>query len=578
MNRISLHLARLILPLLLLLTACHPGRHARMQAELAQLQALNQADSLLTNDSLAQALALYFDNHGTPNEQMEAHYLLGRTYADRGEAPAAIAAYHDAIDRADTTAADCNYSQLWRVYSQMADVFYYQNLIDDQARCLNQSVNYAFKAGDSIMALNQYAQKMAVYIRMQEHDSTIAVFYNVYEKFTELGYENIASRYFSGAFGSMLEKKDYLSPMRFMEKYERLSGYFDAIGNIEAGREIYYYYKGLYYLDTQQYDSAQFYFRKELKDGKDFNNQNAASRGLALLYQQIHMPDSATKYAIYSYDMNDSVYARMATAEVENAHNMYNYTRHRQIAISEKARADQESRKVIVFASVSACLLILFIAITLVFRARRRHEKVLYQEQLEKMAETQTEITLLKEQIIENESFIEEYHNNQQLLSLLNNKMILLESQNMTLAERLIEKENALQKAKDALNKFSKVKNRSLKKANERLKKSEVYAELLSAIGKREQITEIMWQKVHKMVIILFPGFYELISSKAQFLNKNEYRCCFLLRLNVSASEISTLLGVVPSYISKMNNKISRIYFDEECNSKELSEKFSDFY
>ena len=86
MNHISLHLARLILPLLLLplLAACQRGRATYMRQQLAHLLALNQADSLLTDDSLAQALALYFDAHGTPNEQMEAHYLLGRTYADRG--------------------------------------------------------------------------------------------------------------------------------------------------------------------------------------------------------------------------------------------------------------------------------------------------------------------------------------------------------------------------------------------------------------------------------------------------------------------------------------------------------------
>ena len=140
---------------LLLLMACDAGRHERMQQELAALQAMNQADSVLTNDSLAQALADYFDRHGTPNEQMEAHYLLGRTYADRGEAPAALAAYHDAIDHADTTSADCNYHLLCRVYAQMADIFYYQNLIDDQARCLNQSVEYAYRDGDTITALNE---------------------------------------------------------------------------------------------------------------------------------------------------------------------------------------------------------------------------------------------------------------------------------------------------------------------------------------------------------------------------------------------------------------------------------------
>ena len=68
-----------------------------MQQELAALQAMNQADSVLTNDSLAQTLADYFDRHGTPNEQMEAYYLLGRTHADRGEAPAALAAYNSPL-------------------------------------------------------------------------------------------------------------------------------------------------------------------------------------------------------------------------------------------------------------------------------------------------------------------------------------------------------------------------------------------------------------------------------------------------------------------------------------------------
>ena len=104
---------------ILLLAACSGGQSERMQQQLAALQAMNQADSILTNDSLAQALANWFDRHGTPNEQMEAQYLLGRTHADRGEAPAALTAYHEAIDRADTTATDCDYRQLSRVYAQM---------------------------------------------------------------------------------------------------------------------------------------------------------------------------------------------------------------------------------------------------------------------------------------------------------------------------------------------------------------------------------------------------------------------------------------------------------------------------
>ena len=43
---------------------------------------------------------------------MPAYYLLGRAYHEHGEAPMALQCYHDAIDCADTTAADCDYAQL----------------------------------------------------------------------------------------------------------------------------------------------------------------------------------------------------------------------------------------------------------------------------------------------------------------------------------------------------------------------------------------------------------------------------------------------------------------------------------
>ena len=57
--------------------------HQQMLTQLEELERQNLADSLMTNDTLAIALSDYFDSHGTPNERMLAHYLLGRTYADR---------------------------------------------------------------------------------------------------------------------------------------------------------------------------------------------------------------------------------------------------------------------------------------------------------------------------------------------------------------------------------------------------------------------------------------------------------------------------------------------------------------
>ena len=81
------------------------GKYEEMRQGLQALNALNRADSVLTATERdeAQALADYFDSHGTPNDQMLAHYLLGRCYADMHEAPMALHCYQEAITRADTT-------------------------------------------------------------------------------------------------------------------------------------------------------------------------------------------------------------------------------------------------------------------------------------------------------------------------------------------------------------------------------------------------------------------------------------------------------------------------------------------
>ncbi|MCR4917059.1 MAG: hypothetical protein K6A96_15045, partial [Prevotella sp.] len=151
--------------LVIVLSSCS-GDGSQMRAQLEELERQNRADSVMTNDSLAEHLVKYFDRHGTPNERMRAHYILGRTYADMGEAPAALEAYLDAASQADTTAADCDNHTLSRIYGQMSDVFYQQSLLDDYLECLDKSIYYAWKANDTAQALNEYAHKIAAYDRI----------------------------------------------------------------------------------------------------------------------------------------------------------------------------------------------------------------------------------------------------------------------------------------------------------------------------------------------------------------------------------------------------------------------------
>ena len=152
---------------------------------------------------------------------------------------------------------------------------------------------------------------------MGKPDSVLAICEQASALAKKYGYKNLSANILGGAISILVEKDSMGKAKTFMDIYESESGFIDKNNNIEKGREIYYYPKGQYYMAIGKYDSAEFYFRKELQEGRDFNNQNAGSRGLALLFQQTHRPDSAAKYALYSYAMNDSVYAHMATQEVE---------------------------------------------------------------------------------------------------------------------------------------------------------------------------------------------------------------------------------------------------------------------
>ena len=112
-----------------LMLGCTGQRYAEMQDRLHQLNAFNRADSIFRSTDEAQALVDYFEDHGTPNEQMLAYYLLGRAYHDLHEAPMALKYFQIASERADTTAIDCDFAQLSRVCGQMSAVFYQQNLM-----------------------------------------------------------------------------------------------------------------------------------------------------------------------------------------------------------------------------------------------------------------------------------------------------------------------------------------------------------------------------------------------------------------------------------------------------------------
>ena len=157
----------------------------RMYHYLLLADACNKCYDTLPPDSILREVAAFYDRHGSANEQLRAHYLLGCAYRDLGEAPQALQCYQDAIDRADTLAADCDFYTLSRVHSQMAALLGEQMLPRQQLEELQQQYYYAFRIQDTLCVLNAMGQMTNAYNMLEQTDSAALIAKNLVEIYTK---------------------------------------------------------------------------------------------------------------------------------------------------------------------------------------------------------------------------------------------------------------------------------------------------------------------------------------------------------------------------------------------------------
>ena len=306
-----------------LLTGCG-GNKAGMLQQLEQLEQQNHSGQPMLNDSLAEDLVSYFDRHGSANERMRSRYILGRTYYCLGELPRALELYNEAASCADTTSADCEYKVLSRIHAQSAIIFNLQVQPRSQLQELRLAEYYAWKGKDTIQAIECYAQQGDAYYFLHDPDSVVLFKEGASHMFCEIGREDRAAQALSSAITMLVEKGDIAKARKFSYLYETKSGLFND-GNIVSGREIYYYAKGRLLLADHQLDSAEYFFRKELRYGKDLNNQIAGCKGLQKVYEQRRISDSIAKYATLSYELNDSAYSLSEMQNIQKLQASYNY-------------------------------------------------------------------------------------------------------------------------------------------------------------------------------------------------------------------------------------------------------------
>ena len=294
------------------------------------------------DDTLMQRVVAYYLEHGTANELMEAYYLLGSVYRDLHEAPRAMEAFLNGINAADTTSADCHYGLLARLYGQKRDILYRQSLYQLSAEAEAMFYKYAAFAKDSLFMAVALWQRLDNCFACCDYQTIAEECWEVLEESRRLGQFSYSTRLLCTSVLANMEVGRVEDAAKLLSIYEQSGGEVNMATH-ESSFPIYYYAKGRVLAATGKLDSAEYFYRKEL-EATDWNNRQAAYRGLRMLFEQKGMTDSVCKYAVLQCDAVDSAYQEKLSQNLQNLQELYDYNR-LQAENSQKELQLQESRR-----------------------------------------------------------------------------------------------------------------------------------------------------------------------------------------------------------------------------------------
>lgn len=511
----------------------------RMRYQLLYHKAMNKADILFSSDSIMKNVVAYYENHGTSNERMLAYYMLGCVYRDLHEAPLALEYYNKAAEQADTISQDCDYSTLYRIYSQMGVLFEKQYLFNQEFIAYNKATKYAYMAKDTLNALLCY---MNSYIDLNQNDSIIARNLRAANLLRKHGYNYYAKMAFGSNYPYYIKKNDYIKAKETFEEYKKIN--FEGNSNYKDASAYLLYNQGMYYLFANQLDSAHISFQKSYIYAQSYSNKCAATKGLAKYYTKTNHSALAAKYALLSSEYNDSSLYELRESQLQQMQAMYDYSRNQKLAKEAEYKAKQRLNTIYLII-ISSCLILLSAVYIYRKNIRKRNHKLLvaqrlYKASILKLQTTKTELAHLKN---------------------LNETKI---------AALIKEKEAVIENLQKEINQYESIHSgRNLVEINKQLMDTFVYKKLAYIeCHPQEKITNETWDNLEETLEGMIPS---LASIKLK-LSKKEYRICLLTRLHFSPSAISCFMQCNLPDISMSRKRMLSKLCEKDGKPKELDE------
>lgn len=505
----------------------------RMKYEFLYVKAKAKNYESIAHDSVIVDLADYYHNKGNNKEKMEAYYILGIYYKQKGDAPRALVSFSKSLQYADSAR---NIRDMMLVHGMLQEVYEEGGMYTDARREMKLAANYGLKCKDTLAALIYKEFEPWYYLQIRDFDSVEIAANRIYKRSTQVKYGRPNTLVLSYSVLSQLEKKNWKKAKRYMDIYER--NFADPTVNTKGRSAILYDYKAKYYAGIGKLDSALHFIHLQQRN-RCLNNSEQVFRNYMNVYCAMGKVDSVNKYANLFCLCNDSAKANLYAERVTQIKSMYDYTQQQEEAFRQRSKSHRLMAALMLVASLG--VIVALSLVMLISRNRRRHAEAMRIEHNE-----YARLSARYEMVLEQQ-----------------NMLMLKESEKSEMYDQL---QQELEGLRQNMATVSATRNKESQKmmeaaAVERLR------ELIAAGG---HPSDEEWKELSKVFEEYDNGFSKWLADQSGKLNRREMRLCMLSRLHFQPSEAAVLLVTTRQNVTNMRSRMMPKVFGEEGSAADF--------
>lgn len=544
-----------------------------------------------TSDSLMKEVVHFYESHHNTEKLMEAYHYLGSVYRDMKDAPRAMVAFLKAIEVGGNTQ---RYDILGRVYEQMGTILAYQSLYEDALKVYKTSYAYKVKQKEGKGIVYALRNQGRMYEVLNRLDSAEYYYQAAYKKAFEINDQQVINS-ISIEFGNMY--------LRFGKPTHAMTLFSEMPQKHKEGDAIYLYGLGSAYMAIAKPDSAQYYYKEALKEGKRNQNiymKSSIYKALSTIEAQKGDYPSAFEYAEKSFALEDSIKEKTRTEAIGKIHALYNY-RH----------TEEENQQLLLKSQQTQIYIYLLIIAVLLIAGIYFNQKRLAQEQIDRLSQqkeeqekySQDRLNKNRNEIQEiqkllqqakaekeekNSSLIQAQTELQQIpqlkarLTEAEEKAYLTMAEEKLLKARLTETEEKLlkvqQESLELENRLIKLKECEKIIQKDRFEKTSIYKHFHEAALENgsKKIKEEDWISLVEEIDKAYNDFTDRLKTLYPSITPHELRMCYLIKANIAPSGMAKILCKSASGVSNGRARLYQKISKQDGNGEMLDKLISD--